>query len=280
MDDRRHRHDYAETNRATWDAWAKLHAASEFYDVEGFKAGRRNRDGLDAIETRLLGDVGGKSLLHLQCHIGLDTIAWAQRGASATGVDFSAAAVSTARAIAADVGVQAAFVESDIYELPTRLSRSFDVVFTSHGVLPWLPDLDRWGRVIEHFLKPGGTFCVIEGHPFALIFDDTTPGPELHPSPAYPYFHSAVPERSERRGSYAVPDAPIDSVTYQWSHPISDVVGALLRAGLRIETFEEYPYVGWAMFPWMGERPDGTWELPGGAKTIPLMFSLTASKPR
>jgi SAM-dependent methyltransferase len=277
MTDSRRPDRYIETNRATWDAWAKLHAVSEFYDLEGFRAGRRGRDRLDALERRLVGDVAGKSLLHLQCHIGLDTVAWARRGAVSTGVDFSPAALAVARALAADLNVTATFVESDVYDLPGRLRGTFDVVFTSNGVLCWLPDLERWARVIAHFLEPGGRFCLIEGHPFALVFDDAGPGPELRAS--YPYFHSPVPMRSEQRGSYAVPDAPIDSLTYQWAHPVSDVLGALLRAGLRIETFEEYPYVGWAMFPWMIKRPDGAWELPVGAHSVPLMFSLTASKP-
>ena len=277
MTDRSRTDRHVETNRATWDAWAALHVASPFYDVEGFKTGRRERGGLDALEVSLLGDVSGKSLLHLQCHIGLDTIAWARRGAAATGVDFSPRAIAAARSLAAELGVAATFIESELYALPARLAGTFDIVFTSHGVLPWLPDLEAWGRLIAHYLRPGGTFCIIEGHPFALIFDDTVPGPELRPSE--PYFHSSVPKRYEQRGSYAAPDAPINSVTYQWSHSIADILGALLRAGLRIETFGEYPYVGWAMFPWMVERPDGTWELPGGAQTIPLMFSLTASKP-
>jgi len=277
MTDRRRTDPHVETNRTTWDAWAALHVGSSFYDVEGFKAGRRSRDGLDALEVRLLGDVSGKSLLHLQCHIGLDTIAWARRGAAATGVDFSPQAIAAARALAAELGVTAAFIESDLYDLPERLTGTFDIVFTSHGVLPWLPDLDAWGRVIAHFLRPGGTFCIIEGHPFAMVFDDTAPAAELRPSE--PYFHAPAPMRSERRGSYAVPDAPMHNVTYQWAHSIADILGGLLRAGLRVETFEEYPYVGWAMFPWMVERADGTWELPGGARAIPLMFSLTASKP-
>ncbi|HLJ61356.1 MAG TPA: class I SAM-dependent methyltransferase [bacterium] len=268
---------YLETNRAMWDVWTRYHVASSFYDVEGFKAGTsRRRAGLDELELRLLGNVTGKTLLHLQCHFGLDTIAWARRGAVATGVDFSGAAIAAARTLAAEVGVPATFVESDLYALPERLRGEFDLVFTSHGVLCWLPDLDRWARVIAHFLRPGGTFCIIEGHPFAMVFDETREDGELRPR--YPYFSSAEPERSTGRGSYAAPDAPIDSLTYQWVHPLADIVGALARAGLRIETFEEYPYVGWAMFPWMEERPNGTWHLPSGARSVPLMFSLTASK--
>jgi len=260
-----------------WDVWARHHVASSFYDVKGFKAGRREgRRGLDALETRLVGDVAGQSLLHLQCHFGLDTLAWARRGAVATGVDFSGEAITAARALSAEIGVPATFIQSDIYDLPACLQGEFDVVFASHGVLCWMPDLDRWAGVAAHFLRPGGRFCLIEAHPFPLVFDDTLPEPELRIG--YPYFDPGEPLRSEQRGSYAAPDGAFDSLTYQWVHPLSDIVGAVLRAGLRVDSFEEYPYVGWAMFPWMVERPDGTFELPSGTWGLPLMFSLTASK--
>lgn len=261
-----------------WDVWARHHVASPFYDVEGFRAGQRaGRRGLDALETRLVGDVAGKSLLHLQCHFGLDTLTWARRGAAVTGADFSGEAIGTARALAAEIGVPATFVQCDVYDLPDRLPGEFDVVFTSHGVLSWLPDLDRWGRMIAHFLRPGGRFCLIEGHPLPLLFDDTRADRELRLS--FPYFPGDAPLRCERRGSYAAPDGPFDSVTYQWVHPLSEVLGALLRAGLRLESFDEYPYAGWAMFPWMETRPDGLWQFPEGTVALPLMFSVTASKP-
>lgn len=262
-----------------WDVWARHHVRSPWYGVDEFKktGTRAQRRGLDALEMRLVGDVTGKSLLHLQCHFGLDTLSWAKRGATVTGVDFSGEAIEAARALAADVGVAATFIQSDVYELPERLRAEFDVVFASHGVLCWLPDLDRWGRVIAHFLRPGGRFCLIEGHPFPLVFDDTRADRDLRV--AFPYFKPGEPLRIERRGSYAVPDADFNSIMYEWVHPLSDVVSALLRAGLRLETFEEYPYVGWAMFPWMEARPDGTWEFPAGTVSLPLMFSLTASKP-
>ena len=151
-------------------------------------------------------------------------------------------------------------------------------MFTSHGVLGWLPDLDGWARVIAHFLAPGGRFHVIEAHPFAVIFDDRRTDRDLRL--LYPYFHGPEPVREERQGSYAAPDAPVHSTEYVWLHPLSDVLGSLVRAGLRIEAFAEYPYAGWAIFPWMEQREDGAWHLPGGVGTLPLMFSLAASKDR
>jgi SAM-dependent methyltransferase len=268
---------HLKVNQSTWDTWARYHLRGPFYDVEGFKAGHRSdRAGLDAVEVRLLGDVTGRSLLHLQCHFGLDTLAWARRGARVTGVDFSGEAIAAARALAEEVALDATFIESDLYDLPGRLQGEFDIVFTSHGVLGWLPDLGRWAEIIAHFLRPRGRFCIVEAHPFALIFDDARSDGELRPG--YPYFHRSEPMRVERDGSYAAPDAPIRSVTYQWVHSMSDIIGSLLRAGLRIDTFEEHPFMGWAMLPWMEERSDGCWELPPGSGDIPLMFSLTATK--
>jgi SAM-dependent methyltransferase len=270
---------YLRSNQATWDVWARHHRASSFYNVDEFKrtGARAARRGLDALEVGLVGNVAGRSLLHLQCHFGLDTLSWAKRGADVTGVDFSEEAIRTARALAAELSIPATFLQSDVYALPERLRGQFDVVFASHGVLCWLPDLDGWSRVVAHFLRPGGVFCLIEVHPFPLVFDDARADRELRP--AFPYFSPGEPLRFERRGSYAVPDGDFDSVMYEWVHPLSDVVGALLRAGLRLETFEEYPYAAWAVFPWMEARPDGMWQLPDGTGTLPLMFSLTASKP-
>jgi SAM-dependent methyltransferase len=270
--------EHTEANRRLWNAWTPHHVRSGFYDVEGFKAGRRHqRAGLDALEVALVGDVTGKTLLHLQCHFGLDTLAWARRGAIVTGADFAEAAVDAARALASEIGIAARFVHSDVYDLPVHLEGEFDAVFTSHGVLGWLPDLEGWARVIAHFLAPGGRLHVIEGHPFALVFDDRRDDRELRL--LYPYFGGPEPFREEQEGSYAAPDAPIHGVQYVWVHPLADVVGSLLRAGLAIEAFAEYPYAGWPIFPWMEQRADGTWQLPGGAGSLPLMFSLSASKP-
>ena len=268
--------EYVAANRRLWDAWTPYNVASRFYDVEGFKAGRRARATLDDLEIALVGDVTGKSLLHLQCHFGMDTIGWAQRGATVTGVDFSPAAIAAARALAAEMGVPATFVESDLYATPHDLDGRFDVVFTSHGVLGWLPDLEGWAQVIARCLAPGGRFCVIEAHPFLMTIDEHRADRELRVT--YPYFQGAEPIREEYRGCYAAPDAPIDSVEHVWVHPLSGILGALLRAGLRLESFAEYPFLGWRFIPWMEARPDGTWALPGAP--LPLMFSLTATKPR
>ena len=270
-----------ESNRALWDAWTRINVASSFYDVEGFVAGRD--PDLDRIARAGPGDVRGKTLLHLQCHFGMDTIRWARQGAVVTGADFSAPAIEAARALAARMGVPATFVESDVYDLPQRLDGRFEVVFTSHGVLGWLPDLDRWARVVAHFLAPGGIFYVVEAHPVMLCFDDRLTEPDLRL--LYPYFQGAEPIRETHPGNYADPDAPIESVEHVWIHTVADIIGALLRAGLRIESFDEYPFVGWRFFPWMEQGADGWWRLPAhagvphGAASLPLMFSLKARRP-
>lgn len=265
--------EFVEQNRRLWDDWTPHHVGSVFYDVDGFVAGR---DTLDPIELSGVGDVRGKSLLHLQCHFGLDTLSWARRGARVTGVDFSPAAIRAARQLAGRVGLEATFVESDVYGLPGRLDGRFDVVFTSHGVLCWLPDLEAWARVVARFLAPGGVFFVVDAHPVLTCLDDVDPTPGLRPR--YPYFHGPAPLSEARHGSYAAPDAPVRGVEHVWLHRMDEIIGALLRAGLRILTFEEHAHLSWAFFPWMVPRPAGGWGLPAGMPSFPLMFSLTATR--
>src|SRR5437763_6069989 len=152
-------------NQALWDAWTRIHVPSPFYDVASFRDGTRPIR-LSEYERDEVGPVDEKSLLHLQCHFGHDTLSWARLGATVTGVDFSERAIELARSLSKDLDIPARFVLSDLYGLPDALHDTFDVVFTSYGVLNWLPDIPRWGQVAAHFLKPGGTFYVVEGHPF------------------------------------------------------------------------------------------------------------------
>jgi SAM-dependent methyltransferase len=268
-------------NRDLWNAWTRINLQSDFYDVEAFATGR-GRD-LDAICLAGPGDVLGKSLLHLQCHFGMDAIRWARHGATVTGVDFSEEAIAAARALAARMGVPATFIQADVCDLPAQLDGRFDVVFTSHGVLSWLPDLERWARGIARCLAPGGVFFIADAHPMLLCFDDrpTEPGLRL----LYPYFHGPEPIRDEHPGCYSAPEAPITSVEHVWLHRLSGIIGSLARAGLRVESFDEYPFLGWKFFPWMQQGADGWWRLPDdariptGAGSLPLMFSLKASRP-
>ncbi len=266
--------EYAEANRRHWDEVVPVHLGSDFYDVESFKAGQSK---LKTVELDEVGDVEGKTLLHLQCHFGLDTLSWAREGAVVTGVDFSKQAVETARALAAETGVDARFIVSDIYELPEKLSEQFDIVFTSYGVLYWLPDLRRWAEVAARFVRPGGTFYMVEFHPFSEIFDDSPDVTDLHVR--YPYFPSEEPLRFDDDGTYADREANIKHrVTYGWPHTLGEAVSALIEAGLRIEFLHEFPFSTYQFLPFTERVADKTVRLTKHDGSVPLLFSIKATK--
>lgn len=265
---------YLSANKAHWNDMVEPHVRSEFYDVDGFKKGHST---LDRIVLDGVGDVKGKTLLHLQCHFGLDTLSFARLGAEVTGIDFAPKAIKHARALAQELGIPATFICSDIYDLPNQLSteEGFDVVFTSQGVLCWLPDLGRWAQVIAHFLKPGGFFFIQESHPMSHIFDDENPT-ELRIR--YPYFHKG-PMRFEGESSYAVSHFETQNpISYEWMHPLSEILNSLIAAGLTIERLNEYPYIFHKQYPFLEKGTDGYWRLPGGREDIPLMYTLRARK--
>jgi SAM-dependent methyltransferase len=259
-------------NRALWEKWTPHHVRSAFYDVAGFKAGA---DPLDRLVSETLGDVAGQSVLHLQCHFGLDSLSLARRGAVVTGVDFSTEAIAVARNLAAETGLAARFVESDIYKLPEKLNGAFDVVFTSNGVLCWLPDLAEWARIVAHFLKPGGRLCLVDEHPFAMIFDPSRTDGEL--ALRERYFHGDQPLVEEVTGSYAG-NIPVSGVEHTWLHTVEDILQSLLAAGLRIETFREYPLLAWRFLPGMERAEPGLWKLSGDHGWLPLTLAVTARK--
>lgn len=257
-----------ENNRRQWDERTPIHVGSDYYDIEAFKAGGSS---LQAIELEELGDVTGKRLLHLMCHFGLDTLSWARQGAQATGMDFSAESIDVARELARATDLDARFVCSDLYELADNLEGRFDIVFTSYGILVWLPDLPRWAETIAHFLDDGGVFYMVEQHPVGGMFGEE--GGKL--IAAEPYFYEGPIEAPAR--TYADPAATLSSPSYQWQHTLSDVINALAGAGLRIEFLHEFPFCGWQRLPSMEKREDGFWHLPD-QDTIPLLFSLKARK--
>jgi 2-polyprenyl-3-methyl-5-hydroxy-6-metoxy-1,4-benzoquinol methylase len=272
-------------NRDLWDEWTGIHETSGFYDLDGFRRGGvRLRD----FEIADVGPVEGKTLLHLQCHFGIDTLSWARLGARVTGADFSPKAVELATRLAADLGLDARFVCSNVYDLPSALDGEFDVVYTSRGVLGWLPDVEAWAKVVAHFVKPGGVFYIHEVHPVAQVWQDegVQPGElKLH----YPYFTNPEPFEFDTQGSYADPQADVRTPKeYGWNHSMGEIVSALASAGLRIDLLREFPYTEWA-FPFLEERrvmPHGeteaksTWWLPESAGgELPLFFSLRATKP-
>jgi SAM-dependent methyltransferase len=264
-------HPLVAKNRELWDESAEINYRSAFYDVAGFKA---TRSGLDAEVLAGIGDLAGKSVLHLQCHFGMDTLRLAMLAADVVGVDFSPVAIAKARALATELAIPAQFIESDIYALPEVLDRRFDLVFTSYGVLGWLPDLAGWAAIVARYVKPGGRFFLIEGHPTMWMFDDNASELRVH----YPYFFSPEPiVVPPKTGNYADPSAAITKTEYSWPHHIGEPITALATAGLRIEEVREYRHTVWRAFPFMLEEPGDRFVFPPELPQIPLMFSIRAS---
>lgn len=264
-------------NLTLWEGWADLHMAGSGYDVEGFIADPSARP-FDWVVREVVGDVTGKRLLHLQCHIGIDTLRFVLGGAvGVTGVDFSPRAIAFARSIAARMGLGAEFVEADVTALPPSVSRdAFDIVFTSYGTISWLPNLEQWADSIATRLAPGGVFHIIDAHPFSWVFDDEAPEPPLRI--AYPYF-GREPIYYEEHGSYAEPEADFVAGSYSWQHTFAEIIGVLVRRGLVVRELREYPVCAWKAFEFMEKDADGLWRLPAEAGDVPLMFALTMEKP-
>lgn len=267
---------HKQANLNLWNEWAVIHEKSTSYDVEGFKAGKTS---LYSLELEEVGEVAGKSLLHLQCHFGMDTLSWARLGAAVTGVDFSDKAIEIARRLSDELKIPATFVLSDLYGLPDVLTGRFDIVYTSYGVLCWLPDIRRWAQIVAHYLKPGGMFYMAEFHPFAYVFDDEADTPDL--KVRYPYFGRPEPLEFKDGSSYADPKASVGQpVHYEWDHRLGEIVTALVDAGLRIEFLHEFPYTVFSQLPFMQQGEDGTYRLSKDDGMIPLMFSIRARKER
>ncbi len=185
-----------------------------------------------------------------------------------------------ARRLADELGLEARFLQADVTDTDAVVAalagERFDVVFTSHGVISWLPDLRPWARTVAATLGPGGSFFVADSHPFTWMFDDEVAEPELRFR--FDYFNRAA-LRYEEKGSYAVPDADFRGVSHSWQHTFEEIVGALTEAGLTITSLREYDYLFWRWFPWMVKDDEGRYRLPEGMPRIPLMFSLTAAAP-
>lgn len=279
---------YMDANKELWDEWTDIHQASDFYDLQSFIRGDENDDArrgppgvrLRKYEIEEVGDVTGKDLLHLQCHFGIDTLSWARLGARVTGVDFSPKAVALARKVADQIGIEATFLQSNVYDLQDVLDGDFDVVYTSRGALPWLPDIDRWAEIAAHYVRPGGFLYVTEGHPILWVFDDEDDVKVGELRPKYPYFSHTDPLRFETQGSYADRDATVKTpFEFGWNHGLGETLTAIIRAGLTIESVREFPFVDWPV-PFLEEWEDGTYRLPKamGAE-LPLFYSVKAFKP-
>ncbi len=262
---------WRETNRNNWDERVPIHVSGEFYDVEGFKAGAECLRPFEPVE---IGDVAGKDLAHLQCHFGVDTLSWAQRGARVTGLDFSRPAVEAARKLAAEMDLDAAFVQSDVYDAVNALDRrDFDIVYTGLGALIWLPDIERWAEIVAELLRPGGFLYLAEFHPFTDVF-----GNDL--TVEHGYFHREEPTVWEDSGTYADLEAEtVHNRTFEWNHTLSDVVNAVIGTGLTVELLNEHDYTLFPRWPFLEKSGFDTFRLPEGTPDLPLMYSLRARRP-
>jgi len=261
--------DWLQANRAHWDERTPIHVRSEFYDVPGFLAGKTS---LRPFELEEVGDVAGRDLVHLQCHFGLDTLSWARGGARVAGLDFSGAAIAGARRLTERAGLEADWVEADVYEAPAAFGgRTFDIVYTGLGAIIWLPDIRRWARTVVALLRPGGFLYLAEFHPIGWVFADE----DL--TLAYPYFQTEALVLDDE-GSYADPAAAtVHNRTFSWNHALGDVVTAVIEAGLTVELLREYPHTLFQRWPFL-ERRDDAFHLPADMPSLPLMFSLRARR--
>ncbi|MEV1172867.1 class I SAM-dependent methyltransferase [Nonomuraea sp. NPDC049784] len=260
--------DYLDVNRANWNARVPIHVASDFYDVEGFKAGR---SAIRSFERDEVGDVSGRSLVHLQCHFGLDTLSWARLGAEVTGLDFSEAAIEQARAIAAECGIPAEFVTADVYDAVEALGgATYDIVYTGIGALVWLPDLTRWAETVAALLKPGGFLYIAELHPFADILDVETGATVTHD-----YFAKG-PHVWEYPHTYTGSEVLEYQTSVQFQHGLGEVVSAVTAAGLRVEFLHEHDHTFFQRFATL-VASEGSHRFPEGAPRVPLVYSLRAS---
>ncbi len=262
--------EFFDQNKDLWNNKVDVHVKSKFYDMEGFLSGKSS---LTEIEADALGDVSGKSLLHLQCHFGQDTLTWARRGAIVTGVDFSEKAIDLASSLAGQLKLDARFILANVYDVPEVLDEKFDIVFTTFGAIPWLPDLEKWASVVSRSLKPGGTFYLAEFHPTLYIFNFDNYKVE------YGYFTEKNPYSEEITGTYADHDSEVKGKEYFWNHSISEVVMPLLKEGLQVLDFQEYDFSPYQCFPNMEEREPGRFVWGGNfGVRLPHVFSLKMAK--
>jgi SAM-dependent methyltransferase len=258
-----------EINKNHWDARVYVHMQSELYNLSGFLKGDTS---LQPTEIGELGSVQGKTLCHLQCHFGQDSISWARLGAQVTGVDFSPKAIQAAKSLCKEMNINVNFIESNVLEASSALKgETFDIVFTSYGTIGWLPDLQVWANEVFKLLKPGGTFYMIDFHPVVWMFND-----ELTEI-GYSYFNI---ERivEEISGSYADRSADIKTQSVGWNHPISEIINSLTGAGLKMEFMHEFGFTWYNIFPDLLPREQGGFKHSKYGEKLPMMYSFKFHK--
>jgi SAM-dependent methyltransferase len=268
---------YFEANKELWNKRTAVHKDSSFYDLAGFKKGD---NALTPIELSEVGDVKGKTLLHLQCHFGLDTLSWTRLGAKCTGIDLSDDAIKLAREINEELKLDARFICCNVYDLHPGNANSlklglnpgsFDIVFTSYGTIGWLPDLVKWAETIAWYLKPGGTFYIAEFHPVVWMFDDDFTHIKYH-------YENREMIVTENQPTYTGSSGIIEAKEYSWNHGLSEVINSLIGAGLEITSFNEYMYSPYSNFNNSSETEKGKWQIKGMEGKIPMVYSIKALK--
>jgi len=259
---------YLKINQKSWNKRLETHLESDFYDLDAFVKGKSS---LNSIELDLLGDIKGKRILHLQCHFGQDSISLSRLGAKVTGVDLSDQSIIKGKELAIECNTDTQFICSDVYDLPNHLNEKFDIVFTSYGTISWLPDLNKWAKVISHFLNPGGNFVFVEFHPVVWMFDD-----DLQ-KVAYNYFNEK-PIVEEESGTYADRDADFKNQYVCWNHAIGENVTSLIQNDLTIESLQEYDYSPYNALNHMEEFEKGKFRIKHFNNKAPLVYSIVATK--
>jgi len=265
-------------NLANWEDRVPIHVGEDGYPVEAIATEPGRLSDVVEYDQTVFGevaDLAGKTLLHPQCHIGTDTLSWAKLGVQVSGFDFSPSAIIEARALAARMGIEAAFVECELYDAPDHIEQTFDLVYTGVGALCWLPDIRRWAQVMAHFTTPGGRFYIRDAHPMLNALEEREDDQLIL---TMPYLETAEPARWEDPHTYAGTGTVEHTVTYEWNHGLGEIVTALIDAGFRIDHVREHQTLDWQALPHM-TQVEGRWVLPPAQQdTLPLAFSVLATK--
>ena len=259
---------YIDINKKSWNKRTEWHVKSDFYNIEGFKKGETS---LKDIELDLLGNIKGKSLLHLQCHFGQDTLSLERMGAITTGIDLSDNAIDEAKKLTNELNLKSEFICSDVYKLAEVLDKQYDIVFTTYGTIGWLPDIDKWAKIVSRYLKPGGKLIFAEFHPFIWMYDNDLEEIE------YSYFNSE-PILETESGSYANKNAETKLDYVSWNHGVAQVLNSLIKNDLEILDFQEYAYSPYDIFKNMKEMENGKYIVKKFGNKVPLVYSIMAIK--
>jgi SAM-dependent methyltransferase len=273
--------DYRDVNRASWNERVPAHVASPDYQVSRFAEDPGHLSKVVRFDLPRLGDISGLRGVHLQCHIGTDTVSLARLGASMTGLDFSAPAVAAARELATTIAADAQFVQGDVYAAPDLLGRAeFGLVYTGIGALCWLPDIRRWAEVVAALLEPGGRLFLREGHPMLWALDEEREDGLLVVN--YPYFERPEPMVFHSDATYAATDVAFENTeTREWNHGLAEIITALMDAGLELTALAEHDSAPWAPFPGMMEKSaEGEWRLADRPWRLPCTYTLQAVRGR